>query len=655
MAAAADDVVEAPPPFDEGDYFQEYPVVLAVTRLPQTVAQAPTAISVIDRAMIEASGFRELYQVFRLVPGMLVGVEDGSTQGVAYHSLSDVYARRMQVLIDGRSVYTPAWAGVYWSDLPITLDDIERIEVVRGPDSANYGSNALLGVINIVTREPVLDLGTSVRAHVGDDGVRETYLRHAGQLGTMDYRLTLGFSEDDGIEARYDGKRTRLLNFRAGYQLGSRDELDLLLGVAEGDRETENPLSVDTSPPRVRGRLSHFGQLGWQRSFDVENVLSLRFTHSVHDNDERFTTNEIIDPVLVYDPPRIPLDWSLRTERYDIELEHRFRPFDALRLLWSAGFRQDKARSKTLFNSTGEESSQLRTFSFNGEWQFTPRWSLHLGGLVEDNSIAETAPSSLVALNYRLMPGHVLRLTASRADRVPTLIESAADWEESARIVSPVERIYSRQLLVGNPDLSPERIYSRQLGYNGTFLRGGLTIDLNFFYDKLDHIITQNDHIPGVDTMTFADIDTMTIKGGETELFYRPRASWWGKFAYAYTVVRGSDLNQEVVYSDSGPRHNVSLLLASEAVENYLFSAGFYFLSEMQGWDENGLRDPIRRLDLRVARHFEFDTTDLELALVLQNILGDYEGLQLLRPRHRYGFINEVGQTVYLSAKASFL
>ena len=136
---------------DESIYFSELPVVASVSRLPQRLADAPTAVTVIDRDMIKASGVRDLNDVFRLVPGFQTYPHTTEPARASYHGLNDEdYSPRVQVLIDGRSMYSPLFGnGVNWATIPVALDDIERVEVVRGTNSVSYGSNAFLGVTNI--------------------------------------------------------------------------------------------------------------------------------------------------------------------------------------------------------------------------------------------------------------------------------------------------------------------------------------------------------------------------------------------------------------------------------------------------------------------------------------------------------------------------
>ena len=230
---------------DESIYFSELPVVASVSRLPQRLADAPTAVTVIDRDMIKASGVRDLNDVFRLVPGFQTYPHTTEPARVSYHGLNDEdYSPRVQVLIDGRSMYSPLFGnGVNWATIPVALDDIERIEVVRGTNSVSYGSNAFLGVINIITVDPALTRGLSVSVSHGSQNVRDQALRLGGQIGEVgDFRLTYRQLNDDALADRgdwIDNFRSRLVDFRADMALDERNALQINAGQAEG-----GPVSV---------------------------------------------------------------------------------------------------------------------------------------------------------------------------------------------------------------------------------------------------------------------------------------------------------------------------------------------------------------------------------------------------------------------------
>ena len=178
---------------DEAAFLSELPVVLSATRLKQSRHETPAAVTVIDRHMIEASGARTLVDVLRLVPGMMTGYATGNHQVVSYHGMADEFARRMQVLVDGRSVYQPDFGGVSWSSLPLALEDIDRIEVIRGPNSVAYGTNSFLGVISIITRHAAEEQGTYTKLTRGSDDIGDALLRHGGRKGHLDYRVTFKY------------------------------------------------------------------------------------------------------------------------------------------------------------------------------------------------------------------------------------------------------------------------------------------------------------------------------------------------------------------------------------------------------------------------------------------------------------------------------
>ncbi len=110
------------------DFFEEQPLILTVSRISKPLLESPASVTVIDRQMIEAAGVRELADLFRLVPGLVVGYHSGHAPVVTYHGLGQEFGRRMQVLIDGRSVFIPSFGGVPWSNLPLLIEDIQRVD-----------------------------------------------------------------------------------------------------------------------------------------------------------------------------------------------------------------------------------------------------------------------------------------------------------------------------------------------------------------------------------------------------------------------------------------------------------------------------------------------------------------------------------------------
>lgn len=229
------DAVEAPFADDS------MPIVLTPARLSQPLSQVPASVTIIDRELIEASGAREIYQLLQMVPGMSAVKVDGNVPTVSYHGTQARDARRMQVLIDGRTQYLPGLARVLWNDFPLEIEDIERIEVTRGPASAAYGANAFQGVINIITRHPQDVVGTTVAARGGNNGVKDWRVTSASGRNGVTSRVTVASRDDDGYsepyrgEPRRDQKSVQTINLRTHLEVNPRDTLEFLAG---GSRRT---------------------------------------------------------------------------------------------------------------------------------------------------------------------------------------------------------------------------------------------------------------------------------------------------------------------------------------------------------------------------------------------------------------------------------
>jgi iron complex outermembrane receptor protein len=222
----------------------DIPMVFSATRLRQSIADAPASITVIDRQMIDQSGARELPELLRLVPGMVVGYDTGWNAFVSYHGTSADMSRRMQVLVDGRSVYQPSLAYVDWIGFPVELEDIDRIEVIRGPNAAAYGANSFLGVVNIVTRHPS-DL-PRLRAYTrsGGNGIQDSFAGASGAFGDVSGQLSVSQRRDDGYTQYLDrngnstgdyqdSKRQKSVTGKLAWDLGSEASLTFRGGHSE--------------------------------------------------------------------------------------------------------------------------------------------------------------------------------------------------------------------------------------------------------------------------------------------------------------------------------------------------------------------------------------------------------------------------------------
>ncbi len=274
----------------------DMPRVLTPARLDQPRSEVPASVTVIDRELIEASGARELYDLMKLVPGMSAVKVDGNVPTVSYHGTMARDNRRMLVLIDGRSVYKPGLARVVWNDLPVSVEDVARIEVTRGPNSASYGANAFSGVINIITRHPRDVSATTVETRQGNNGVSDQRLTSGGDHGNASWRYTLeqqhDHGYDDGFDSNYldedepgdnqlyrDTKTLNRANLRAGWDLSSRDQLEVFAGGSSTSLQRppndEFRRFTRYREKPVQRNENAFAQLRWQRDFSPQHAMKV--------------------------------------------------------------------------------------------------------------------------------------------------------------------------------------------------------------------------------------------------------------------------------------------------------------------------------------------------------------------------------------------
>ena len=605
----------------EESFLADVPIVLTAARLSQPIDEAPAAVTIIDRQMIRDSGAWDLAEVFRLVPGMFVAYNATDTyttnSTVSYHGLSDAYSHRMQVLVDGRTIYSPVFGGTLWSDIPLALDDIERIEVIRGPDSASYGANSFMGVINIITRHSAESQGKMLSLATGRNR-DEALARIGGQNGDLTYRLTAGLRHDQGETAKIvnalssghgwddnklDDKKIRLLSFRADYRLTPRDELELQLGYNGGTRQEGWPTTEVALGDRSVD--NHFELLRWRRALDDGGDLSVQFYHA----------NESSKATLLDTESGNQTNADTSAKRYDLEVQHTFLPSASTRVVWGGSVRHDSTHAPWYFRNeiTDEPKYEAQPFHLtrlfgNLEWRARPDLVFNLGAMSESNSFTGTDISPRAAANWHFLPKHTLRVSHSTATRTPTMYEKNR------------EAAYLGTYL--NQEMRAERIKSSEIGYLGKFT--GLNLDLRLFSDELTDLIEQTGSaIRGGDL----NAGRARVKGFESQVQWDVGPKTRLIYAFAHIEIESADLHK-MTYSTSAPRNSQSLLLTHRFDQHWNASlAGYqvgatHFPGSDSGPDENRryFIDLNRRWDARLAYRFKAGSGNGELALVVQNL-----------------------------------
>lgn len=616
----------------EQQYFPSLPIVLSATRLPQPVQDSPVAVTVITRSMIKASGATEIPDLLRLVPGFLVDYDNAHTAAVSYHMLPDRYVRQQQVLIDGRSVYDPLLGGVPWMELPITMDDIERIEVIRGPDAATYGSNSFLGVINIITRHAILDKGIAVKTNLGSDGLREGFVRYGNSDGALDYRLNMAYRSDNGFDGRNDGKIVHLLNSRFDYQANNQDNMVMEAGYSAGPRQMDD--TFDSGVPYHDSQtFSQYQQLKWRHVSAPEDEYSLQVYHNQLNINDSYTRTDY------------PIYWNAGTssDRYDIEIQKIKRINPKLRYVIGASYRLDQVTSKLYFGTTNPLQNRIRRLFAHGEYHYSKSTLFNLGLMYENNDITGVDLSPQASLNYKLTHQDTLRVSVSRAYRTPVLFEQYPN--EAVSLPG-----YYNQLVYNGSQVNNERITEYDIGFVGQRNRSKFNYDVKFYYQNINGLINiKNSAYSDVDSQAnyFSNFDNAIIRGVETGLNWKPNTNSKIHLAYAYIDISSTDKRES--YSTAAPKSVLDLLAMHNFSHGYSGSLNIYYRSSMKPLARKSIdpafMDPYTRVDMRVAKKFVAGHTNQSIALVVRNLFNARQDSRLL---------NNVDRGAYLTYRVKF-
>ncbi len=634
---------------DEEAFFADIPIVMSATRLPQPLLTSPVSTTVITREMIEASGFNEIADIFRLVPGFQVAHATGGHFVVAYHGQEFTLASRLEVLVDGRSVYGNILSSVQWNTLGVELEDIERIEVIRGPNAPVFGANAMVATINIITRQPYAEQGSWLDATAGSLQTRELLFRHAGSVGQVDYRLGIGWEQDEGFEmdpgegADFDDSRLASLSFRAVWSPTAMDDLDIQLGLTTGHNATLNPESDRLELDHDGFTQSHYQFLRWTRNRGEDNSFFVQFYHNYEKQHDRSDFGPLsayagVPPFMI--PPAIDgrPDQTIKlyyadglSERYDLEFQARKRLSPAFRFVWGGGMRLDRLRSLAHLNRRDFRDNPSARLFANGEWAVGDALSLHLGGIVEHNDVVGPFGSGRVAANYRLAPGHAVRASIGSTRRSPSIIEQ--HWDALLRFDdgSPLNQIFFSP---GN--LEPEKLVASELGYTYIPPSGTLQFDIKLFREKGTDLISNYQDLDFPDpyfqngAQIVSNDDSYRISGIEGSVRWRPGKRDFLSFQYSVTrsrrnLSRGGIDEPIRIEHDATPEHTYSLLYTHDFEAGVSTSIGYYYRSGIKWIGDGDRLDGYDRIDLRLAKHFAGERSDGRVELVVQNIGDDYQ------------------------------
>ncbi len=525
---------------DSNDAFQflrEEATVVTASRREQSIREAPVAVDVITSEEIKASGVTNIWDLLRYQPG--VEVVDGHTPHgnralVTIRGFVEGFARNVLVLVDGRSVYDVNTGSVYWEQLPVQLQDVDRIEIIRGPNAALYGSGAGLGVINILTKKPT---GTTTVTVQGAGGNRSTVLASESidsSIHGFNYRLSHNFHQEGGFNNVAGGTGNDFLhshkaNFRSHWNPTQGSELELFGGGSWSKIGVPN---VATAQDDFN---QHFEMLKFNTSTSENFHLELLSSR----ND--WIAN--VNPTVVGDTDRN------RTYQYNESILHRIDWGDG-RLNSTYGFDYQYAHTYSAheFADNPNIKNQIWRWYLNQTARLNSYATL-VGAIAwEATDITKPHPNYQIASLLEPVKNQTFRTSYSVAYTVPTL-----------RLVAVNERQDPTTTRIGNSSIQPEKLTSYETGYRGAWLNRHLETETNLFYTLVENIDDDFDKgTTPVDFIQFVNTNQAIIRGAEMQMKYRfsPRRSMYLNYTYANLTDRSGNIGE---ITHSTPPHAVNL------------------------------------------------------------------------------------------------
>ena len=589
----------------EADFLAEMPIVLSVSRLPQRLDDTPGAVTLLDREWIRLSGARDVADLMRLVPGFQTSNSfESDAPQASYHGAFGGYSSRIQVLVDGRSVYSPFLLGSVAPGLQsVALGDIERIEVLRGSNSATYGARAMLGVINIVTRHTADTQGVQVMLSGGDNRVRDAQARFGWGAQDASFRLTLDQRGDAGLAGANGQNSVQRINFRADVRASGRDEIQVRAGavtIDSGKGFAGRP--GDALHDRYFG--SGHVQLDWLRHLGEDEDLALSLSHGTETYRDAFPFS--LKPLGVNG--EINIDYSGRARIDNLSVQYSFRRGPDLRVVWGGELRREQVTSRPLYNTDAALVTDFARLFASAEWRMAPNWVLNAGAMAEHINPNGSSLAPRVMANWHLSPGHTLRAGVSRALRPPSTFENYGD----------VRYYFNNRLLrvttQSGGAVQPESMVARELGYLLDLPAMGVQLDVRAFEERMDNFIwrvpvkgrnAQNEYI---------NFENFSIHGVEYQTTWRPWRDAQINFNQAATNIKSANWG----LASSAPNLATTIAYRQKLGWGMDLSLSHQYSTPLtfQGY---GDVHAVRRTDARLGLPLRWGQQRGELALTVQN------------------------------------
>ena len=599
--------------------------VTSVSKREEKVSAAGAAIYVINQEDIRRSGATNIPDLLRMVPGVHVAQMNAHTWAISIRGFTDKYGDKVLVMIDGRSVYTPLTSGVNWDQQDVPLEDIDRIEVIRGPGGTVWGANAVNGVINIITKSAKATPGVLISAGAGSQEGVQGLAQYGGQIGrTGAYRVfadyaNLGDSPAPAGETVADGWHKAHVGFRSDWELTPRDALtiqgdlfqsregqtiDTLL-INEFPREAILDDTITVGAGNVLGR--------WDHTLSNGSGTSLQVYYDGYDRVDR-GVGEIRNTV-------------------DVDFEHHLTLGARNNMVWGGGYRvtsDDVTPGYAVRYMPAKRTDSLFSTFVQDEIRLTRTLWLTLGTKLEHNSYTGFEYEPSAQLVWNLTTRQTLWASASRAIRQP----ARADFNILADVaIVPLDNGgFGVVELTGNPNRKAERLYDFEVGYRAQATQR-LSLDLATFSSHYYGLQTDELGTPFITTdpgpvhlvipVIFGDNAHAHNYGAEAFVTWSVGHRWKISPGYSFLQmhVAGDRISQDPAageIANESPKHQFQIRSFLNLTRRLEWDTAVYQVGRLTDGGD-GSTPGYTRLDSRLGWHAG---ESVEFSIVGQNLLS---------------------------------
>ncbi|HUU98127.1 MAG TPA: TonB-dependent receptor [Phycisphaerae bacterium] len=593
--------------FDDIELLEmEVPVVVTATRREQKITTVPHAISVITAEDIRRSGARSIPDALRLVPGVDVAELAYSAVAVSPRGMHGVLANKTLVLVDGRQIFDAYFGGTAWGSYPFQLEDIERIEVIRGPGGVTWGANAVNGVINIITKDPRDQVGLTFTGGGASRGMHKEHLGYAFADDKFRFRISGEYEASDGyrggtifgpMDDEYGIGRMGLYGV---YEAGPADTWVFSAGSTIHESGSLQP-PINSAVRRNIKLQANYVLFQWRHRLEPDNAFEL-----VGYVNDYFTANGL-------------RSIEYRYEQLALLFNHTFKPAAAHTLSWGVDTRVDlvdATNADPFMLSKGFVATAIVGAYAQDEWRFADRWTLNLGARLDYENYGGFQPSARGSLSYELSENATLYGAVSRAFHMPP----------AALRFTTQPHAFGLVRLSADRDLKAESLIAYEIGYRGRHF-DRLETNLNLFWNEYSDLHTFSPRLgpPGLIRVDIDNRASATIYGLEFDAKYAVTKSLTLLGNYTYQQLDWDSLapfhETDVI---TPPTHKFMVGARYSPTDDLHLSTHLYRVGAVKAPDSPfplfaRRIDPYFRLDLR--GEYEFWDDRASVAVGVRNLL----------------------------------